>query len=93
MDEYAKVILGLRRNRARDPGGWLHELLIWTWQTEAMRTPVVKWLISLQKPATPPVLLQLIVCCHLVLLRKPGGAGVRPITLWSRSGVRSTAGS
>ena len=43
-DRIAPVILKLRRNRARDPGGWSHELLIWLWHNPNNREEIVKWI-------------------------------------------------
>ena len=80
-DRIAQAILKLRRNRARDPGGWSHELLIWLWHNPNNRDEVVKWIHHLVSPAADADLVTTLAHAQVVLLNKPGRTSVRPILL------------
>ena len=80
-DRIAQAVLKLRRNRARDPGGWSHELLIWLWHNPNNRDEIVKWIHYLAHPATDVDLGTTLAHAQVVLLNKPGRTSVRPILL------------
>ena len=88
----AQAVLKLRRNRARDPGGWSHELLIWLWHNPNNRDELVKWVHFIASPTLDAELGITLAHAQVVLLNKPGRTSVRPIC-WSTSGASSLARS
>ena len=77
----AQAVLKLRRNRARDPGGWSHELLIWLWHNPNNRDELVKWVHFIASPTLDTDLGITLAHAQVVLLNKPGRTSVRPILL------------
>ena len=67
------MIQRLKRNKAKDPGGWSHECVQTLWKTGQIREPFFQWILATASPQAAATNLDLVATSQVVMLNKPEG--------------------